>query len=64
LFLVMVKSIMKWNWSGLPHTFSIVAEHVLMSILVLIKNFVPAHTQITNGEWNVANVGELSSYEE
>jgi len=35
-----------------------------MSILVLIKNFVPAHSQITNGEWNVANVGELSSYEE
>ncbi|KAI8575020.1 hypothetical protein K450DRAFT_263706 [Umbelopsis ramanniana AG] len=33
-----------------------VAEHVLMSILVLIKNFVPAHAQITNGEWNVANV--------
>lgn len=30
-----------------------------MSILVLIKNFVPAHAQITNGEWNVANVGEL-----
>lgn len=34
-----------------------VAEHVLMSILVLIKNFVPAHDQIIRGEWDVAAAG-------
>merc|ERR1712072_48672 len=31
-----------------------VAEHVMMSILLLVRNFVPAHDQIRNGEWNVA----------
>jgi hypothetical protein len=31
-----------------------VAEHVLMTILVLVRNFVPAHEQIQAGEWNVA----------
>ncbi|PWN54186.1 NAD-dependent formate dehydrogenase AciA/Fdh [Violaceomyces palustris] len=34
-----------------------VAEHVLMTILNLVRNFVPAHDQITRGEfggWNVA----------
>ncbi|KAK7430320.1 formate dehydrogenase (NAD+) [Neonectria magnoliae] len=31
-----------------------VAEHVLMTILVLIRNFVPAHEQIERGEWDVA----------
>jgi phosphoglycerate dehydrogenase-like enzyme len=38
----------------------LVAEHVLMSILVLIRNFVPAHEQIVKGEWDVASVGMLS----
>lgn len=33
-----------------------VAEHVLMSILVLVRNFVPAHDQARSGEWNVANL--------
>jgi hypothetical protein len=33
-----------------------VAEHVLMSILVLVRNFVPAHDQARSGEWNVANI--------
>jgi formate dehydrogenase len=27
-----------------------------MSILVLVRNFVPAHDQARNGEWNVANI--------
>lgn len=31
-----------------------VAEHVLMTILVLVRNFVPAHEQIQAGEWDVA----------
>jgi formate dehydrogenase len=31
-----------------------VAEHVVMTILVLVRNFVPAHEQIQAGEWDVA----------
>ncbi|CAJ2507929.1 Uu.00g091150.m01.CDS01 [Anthostomella pinea] len=31
-----------------------VAEHVIMTILVLVRNFVPAHEQIQEGDWNVA----------
>jgi formate dehydrogenase len=37
-----------------------VAEHVVMSILVLIRNFVPAHDQIINGEWDVAKIAQKS----
>lgn len=33
-----------------------VAEHVVMSILLLVRNFVPAHEQIVTGGWNVAQV--------
>ncbi|KAF2397082.1 formate dehydrogenase [Trichodelitschia bisporula] len=35
-----------------------VAEHVIMTILVLVRNFVPAHEQIAAGEWNVAAVAK------
>lgn len=35
-----------------------VAEHVLMTILTLVRNFVPAHEQITRGEWDVAAVAK------
>ncbi|KAI5867192.1 glyoxylate/hydroxypyruvate reductase [Durotheca rogersii] len=31
-----------------------VAEHVVMTILVLVRNFVPAHEMIQAGEWEVA----------
>ncbi|KAK8065352.1 formate dehydrogenase [Apiospora hydei] len=31
-----------------------VAEHVIMTILTLVRNFVPAHEQIQAGEWDVA----------
>jgi len=31
-----------------------VAEHVVMTILTLVRNFVPAHEQIVKGEWDVA----------
>ena len=35
-----------------------VAEHVVMTILVLIRNFVPAHEQVERGDWNVAAVAK------
>ncbi|KAI4095328.1 MAG: hypothetical protein LQ344_001626 [Seirophora lacunosa] len=35
-----------------------VAEHVLMTILVLVRNFVPAHEQVASGDWNVAAVAK------
>ena len=35
-----------------------VAEHVIMTMLVLVRNFVPAHEQIVNGDWNVAAVAK------
>ncbi|KAL4801703.1 hypothetical protein BDV18DRAFT_148597 [Aspergillus unguis] len=35
-----------------------VAEHVIMTILLLVRNFVPSHDQIRNGEWNVAAVAK------
>ncbi|EGW29867.1 formate dehydrogenase-like protein [Spathaspora passalidarum NRRL Y-27907] len=31
-----------------------VAEHVIMTILCLIRNFVPAHERAINGEWDIA----------
>ncbi|KAI5854957.1 D-isomer specific 2-hydroxyacid dehydrogenase [Tricharina praecox] len=37
-----------------------VAEHVVMTILTLVRNFVPAHEQIVAGEWNVAAVAKDS----
>ena len=32
-----------------------VAEHVVMSILALVRNFVPSHNIIVNGGWNIAD---------
>jgi len=32
-----------------------VAEHVVMSILALVRNFVPSHDIIVNGGWNIAD---------
>jgi len=32
-----------------------VAEHVVMSILALVRNFVPAHNIIISGGWNIAD---------
>lgn len=31
-------------------------RHVIMSILLLVRNFVPAHEQIQADDWNVANI--------
>jgi len=33
-----------------------VAEHVIMSILLLVRNFVPAHEMIARGDWQVSDV--------
>ncbi|UNI18727.1 Formate dehydrogenase [Purpureocillium takamizusanense] len=35
-----------------------VAEHVVMTILILIRNFVPAHEQVERGDWDVAAVAD------
>ncbi|PKS11731.1 hypothetical protein jhhlp_001719 [Lomentospora prolificans] len=35
-----------------------VAEHVVMTILVLVRNFVPAHEMIERGDWNVAEAAK------
>ena len=35
-----------------------VAEHVVMTILVLVRNFVPAHEMVARGDWNVAAVAK------
>ena len=35
-----------------------VAEHVVMTILLLVRNFVPAHEMIQAGEWDVAGVAK------
>jgi len=33
-----------------------VAEHVVMSILLLVRNYQPAHEMITRGDWQVSDV--------
>ncbi|KAL1844585.1 hypothetical protein VTK73DRAFT_2251 [Phialemonium thermophilum] len=35
-----------------------VAEHVVMTILVLVRNFVPAHEMIERGDWDVAEAAK------
>ncbi|KAI9827991.1 MAG: hypothetical protein M1819_006834 [Sarea resinae] len=35
-----------------------VSEHVVMTILNLVRNFVPAHEQVASGDWNVAAVAK------
>lgn len=37
-----------------------VAEHVIMTMLVLLRNYTPAHEQIIRGEWDVAQVARNS----
>jgi len=37
-----------------------VAEHAVMQILALIRNYIPAYTQIIKGEWDVARVAARS----
>lgn len=37
-----------------------VAEHVVMTILALVRNFVPAHEQVVAGDWDVAAVAKDS----
>lgn len=33
-----------------------VAEHVVMMMLSLVRNYMPAHKQIVDGGWNVAEI--------
>lgn len=35
-----------------------VAEHVVMMILTLVRNYMPAHKQIINKDWNVAAIAK------
>mmetsp|Transcript_159 Transcript_159/g.124 ORF Transcript_159/g.124 Transcript_159/m.124 type:complete len:377 (-) Transcript_159:30-1160(-) len=35
-----------------------VAEHVLMTMLVLVRNFVPAHEQVIKGQWDIAGAAK------
>lgn len=35
-----------------------VAEHVVMTMLVLVRNFVPAHEQAVKGGWDIAGVAK------
>ncbi|KAA1473834.1 NAD-dependent formate dehydrogenase [Dentipellis sp. KUC8613] len=35
-----------------------VAEQVLMSMLVLVRNFVPANEMVRRGDWNVADIAQ------
>ena len=31
-----------------------VAEHVVMQILALVRNYIPCYKQVINGEWDIA----------
>jgi formate dehydrogenase len=33
-----------------------VAEHVIMDILLLVRNYTPAHEMIERGDWNVSQI--------
>jgi len=35
-----------------------VAEHVVMTILILVRNYTPAHEMIERGEWDVAGAAK------
>jgi len=37
-----------------------VAEHVILTILALVRNFVPAHEMVVKGDWDVAAVAKDS----
>jgi len=35
-----------------------VAEHVVMQILALVRNYIPAYKQVINGEWDIAAIAD------
>jgi formate dehydrogenase len=35
-----------------------VAEHVLMAILALVRNYMPAYKQVVEGEWDIAGIAD------
>ena len=37
-----------------------VAEHVVMQILALVRNYIPSYKQVINGEWDIAAIADRS----
>jgi len=37
-----------------------VAEHVVMQILALVRNYIPAYKQVISGEWDIASIANCS----
>jgi formate dehydrogenase len=35
-----------------------VAEHVVMQILALVRNYIPAYKQVINGQWDIARIAD------
>jgi len=35
-----------------------VAEHVVMQILALVRNYIPAYKQVVNGQWDIAAIAD------
>jgi len=35
-----------------------VAEHVVMQILALVRNYIPAYKQVVNGQWDIAGIAD------
>lgn len=35
-----------------------VAEHVVMQILSLVRNYIPSYKQVINGEWDIASIAD------
>jgi len=35
-----------------------VAEHVVMQILALVRNYIPAYQQVVNGQWDIAAIAD------
>ena len=56
-----VKSSVSWHVTDAVHAGSnvvSVAEHVVMMILSLVRNYIPAYHQVLDGEWNIAKIAE------
>ena len=46
-----------WCFSAGSNVVS-VAEHAVMMMLALVRNYIPAYTQVINGEWDVGKIAE------
>lgn len=47
---------MSWRLFDAGSNVVSVAEHVVMMILTLVRNYMPAYKQICAGDWNVAEI--------